>query len=171
MALSLADANRIIGASIAEADRIGVKLSVAVVDGGGQMLAFQRMEGAIAVSATAAPGKAVGSVFFGRDSREINADSPVMQAIIGSQGGADHTGAGGDTDLPGRRAGGGDRRERGVGAGGRGLRAEGAGGAVGGWLIPYEPHRNERAPLDLVWRGVFVCPGQLRGEFWSQLVR
>ncbi|MYC35579.1 MAG: heme-binding protein [Chloroflexi bacterium] len=87
MALSLADANRIIGASIAEAERIGVKLSVAVVDGGGQLMAFQRMEGAIAVSATAAPGKAVGSVFFGRDSREINADSPVMQAIIGSQGG------------------------------------------------------------------------------------
>ncbi len=87
MALSLSDANRIIGASIAEAERIGVKLSVAVVDGGGQLMAFQRMEGAIAVSATAAPGKAVGSVFFGRDSREINADSPVMQAIIGSQGG------------------------------------------------------------------------------------
>ena len=87
MALSLGDANRIIGASIAEAERIGVKLSVAVVDGGGQLMAFQRMEGAIAVSATAAPGKAVGSVFFGRDSREINADSPVMQAIIGSQGG------------------------------------------------------------------------------------
>ena len=87
MALSLGDANRIIGASIAEADRIGVKLSVAVVDGGGQLVAFQRMEGAIAVSATAAPGKAVGSVFFGRDSAAINADSPVMQAIIGSQGG------------------------------------------------------------------------------------
>ena len=48
MALSLSDANRIIGASIAEADRIGVKLSVAVVDGGGQLVAFQRMEGAIA---------------------------------------------------------------------------------------------------------------------------
>ena len=87
MALSLADANRIIEASIAEAVRTGVKLSVAVVDGGGQMVAFQRMEGAIAVSATAAPGKAVGSVFFGRDSREINAESPVMQAIIASQGG------------------------------------------------------------------------------------
>ena len=87
MALSLADANRIVEASIAEAERIGVKLSVAVVDGGGQLVAFQRMGGAIAVSAAAAPGKAVGSVFFGRDSREINADSPVMQAIIGSQGG------------------------------------------------------------------------------------
>ena len=87
MALSLADANRIIGASIAAADGMGIKLSVAVVDGGGQLVAFQRMEGAIAVSATAAPGKAVGSVFFGRDSREINPESPVMQAIINSQGG------------------------------------------------------------------------------------
>lgn len=87
MSLSLAEANRIIEASLAEAERLGVKLSVAVVDAGGQLLAFQRMEGAIAVSATAAPGKAVGSVFFGRDSAAINPESPVMQAIIASQGG------------------------------------------------------------------------------------
>ena len=87
MGLSLADANRIVGASIEEAERIGVKLSVAVVDAGGQLVAFQRMEGAIAVSATAAPGKAVGSVFFGRDSRLIDGGSPVMQAIMASQGG------------------------------------------------------------------------------------
>ena len=87
MALSLADADRIINASIAAADEIGVKLSVAVVDAGGQLVAFKRMEGAIAVSATAAPGKAVGSVFFGRDSAQINPESPVMQAIIATQGG------------------------------------------------------------------------------------
>ncbi len=36
MALSLADANRIIGASIAAADGMGIKLSVAVVDAGGR---------------------------------------------------------------------------------------------------------------------------------------
>ena len=35
MALTLADANRIIGASITAADEIGIKLSVAVVDGAG----------------------------------------------------------------------------------------------------------------------------------------
>ena len=87
MSLSLAEANRIIEASLAEAERLGIKLSVAVVDAGGQLLAFQRMEGAIAVSATAAPGKAVGSVFFGRESAAINPESPVMQAIIASQGG------------------------------------------------------------------------------------
>ena len=87
MALSLSDADRIIDASIAEADRLGIKLSVAVVDAGGQLVAFKRMAGAIAVSATAAPGKAVGSVFFGRDSAAINPESPVMQAIINSQGG------------------------------------------------------------------------------------
>ena len=87
MGLSLADANRIVGASIAAAEEMGVRLSVAVVDAGGQLVAFQRMEGAIAVSATAAPGKAVGSVFFGRDSRLIDGGSPVMQAIMASQGG------------------------------------------------------------------------------------
>ena len=93
MALSLADANRIIGASIAEAERIGVKLSVAVVDGGGQLVAFQRMEGAIAVSATAAPGKAVGSVFFGRDSRE-STRSPVNAGDHQQPGRRDHPGRG-----------------------------------------------------------------------------
>ncbi len=87
MALSLADADRIINASIAAANEMGIKLSVAVVDAGGQLVSFKRMEGAIAVSATAAPGKAVGSVFFGRDSAQINPESPVMQAIIASQGG------------------------------------------------------------------------------------
>ena len=132
MALSLADANRIIGASIAAADEMGIKLSVAVVDAGGQLVAFQRMEGAIAVSATAAPGKAVGSVFFGRDSREINPESPVMQAIINSQGGRIIPAQGAipiyqDGALVGRH-----RRQRGHGAAGRGLRTQGPGGAVGG---------------------------------------
>ena len=87
MALTLADANRIIGASLAAADAMGVKLSVAVVDAGGHLISFQRREGAILISGTAAVGKAVGSVMFGRDSAEIDAGSPVMQAILASQGG------------------------------------------------------------------------------------
>ncbi len=87
MALTLADANRIIGASLAAANEIGVKLSVAVVDGGGHLISFQRTEGAILISGTAAVGKAVGSVTFGRESAEIDAGSPVMQAILATQGG------------------------------------------------------------------------------------
>jgi glc operon protein GlcG len=87
MALTLADANRMVQAAIAEAERINIKLSVSVCDAGGHLLAFNRMEGAIFISAVAAQGKAVGAVGFGRDSSAIPADSPVIQAIMATQGG------------------------------------------------------------------------------------
>ena len=87
MALTLSDANRMVQAAIAEAGRMNIKLSVSVCDAGGHLLAFNRMEGAIFISAVAAQGKAVGSVGFGRDSSAIPADSPVIQAIMATQGG------------------------------------------------------------------------------------
>ena len=87
MALTLGDANRMVQAAIAEAERINIKLSVSVCDAGGHLLAFNRMEGAIYISAVAAQGKAFGAVGFGRDSSAIPADSPVIQAIMASQGG------------------------------------------------------------------------------------
>ncbi|NQW22160.1 MAG: heme-binding protein [SAR202 cluster bacterium] len=87
MALTLNDANRMVQAAIAEAEKINIKLSVAVVDAGGHLLAFNRMEGAIFISAVAAQGKAIGSVGFGRDSSAIPGDSPVIQAIMATQGG------------------------------------------------------------------------------------
>ncbi len=87
MALTLSDANRMVEAAIAEAKRINIKLSVSVCDAGGHLLAFNRMEGAIFISAVVAQGKAVGAVGFGRDSSAIPADSPVIQAIMATQGG------------------------------------------------------------------------------------
>tara|TARA_Y100000588_G_scaffold139238_1_gene153088 strand:+ start:3862 stop:4221 length:360 start_codon:yes stop_codon:yes gene_type:complete len=74
-------------AAITEANRIGIRLSVSVCDAGGHLLAFNRMEGAIFISAVAAQGKAFGAVGFGRDSSAIPADSPVIQAIMATQGG------------------------------------------------------------------------------------
>ena len=50
-------------------------------------MAFNRMEGAIFISAVAAQGKAVGAVGFGRDSSAIQGDSPIVQAIMATQGG------------------------------------------------------------------------------------
>ena len=87
MALTLDEANRMVQAAIAEAERMGIKLSVSVCDSGGHLLAFNRMEGAIFISAVAAQGKAFGAVGFGRDSSAIPADSPVIQAIMATQGG------------------------------------------------------------------------------------
>ena len=87
MNLTLGEANRMVQAAITEANRIGIRLSVSVCDSGGHLLAFNRMEGAIFISAVAAQGKAFGAVGFGRDSSAIPADSPVIQAIMATQGG------------------------------------------------------------------------------------
>ena len=87
MALTLGDANRMVQAAIAEAERINIKLSVSVCDAGGHLLAFNRMEGAIFISAVAAQGKAVGAMAFGRESGAVSAESPVIQAILATQGG------------------------------------------------------------------------------------
>ena len=87
MNLTLGEANRMVQAAITEANRIGIRLSVSVCDAGGHLLAFNRMEGAIFISAVAAQGKAFGAVGFGRDSSAIAADSPVIQAIMATQGG------------------------------------------------------------------------------------
>jgi uncharacterized protein GlcG (DUF336 family) len=87
MALTLADANRMVQGAVAKADELGVKLSIAVCDSGGSLLAFNRMEGASAVSATVAQGKAAASAGFGRASGSLQADSPVIQAVIAAMGG------------------------------------------------------------------------------------
>ena len=87
MTLTLADANRVIAGAIAKATDMGAKMNVAVCDAGGNLLAFNRMEGASAVSATVAQGKAAASAGFGRPSGALAADSPVIQSIIATLGG------------------------------------------------------------------------------------
>ena len=55
-------------AAVEKADELEVKVSIAVCDAGGSLLAFGRMEGASAVSATVAQGKAAASAGFGQRS-------------------------------------------------------------------------------------------------------
>ena len=87
MALTLTVANQMIQAAIARAQELNVKISVAVCDTGGNLVAFNRMDGASAVSATVAQGKAAASAGFGRASGTLQADSPVIQAVIAAMGG------------------------------------------------------------------------------------
>jgi glc operon protein GlcG len=87
MALTLAEARRMIQAAVAKAQELQVKLSVAVCDTGGNLIAFDRMDGAIVVSATVAQGKAAAAAGFGRPSGALAADSPVIQAVIAATGG------------------------------------------------------------------------------------
>ena len=87
MALTVGEANRMVQAAIAKAEGLNVKLSVAVCDAGGNLVAFNRMEGASAITATVAQGKAAASAGFGRASGTLQADSPIIQAVIAAMGG------------------------------------------------------------------------------------
>ena len=87
MALTLDEANRMVGAGISKAKELNVNMSIAVCDAGGHLLAFSRMEGCIWISSAVAQGKATAAVGFGRPSGAIQADSPVIQTIMASQGG------------------------------------------------------------------------------------
>ena len=71
MALTLEEANRIAGGAIAKAKQLNIKVSAAVCDAGGRLVAFQRMDNAIWASAYGSQGKAVASAAFGRASGEL----------------------------------------------------------------------------------------------------
>ena len=67
MELRLADAAKIIEHAQAKAAELGIKVTVAVVDLGGLLVALGRMDGAPPLSAQIAEAKAVGAAMFLRD--------------------------------------------------------------------------------------------------------
>jgi glc operon protein GlcG len=71
MSLTLEEANRILRGALAKAQELNIKISAAVCDAGGRLVAFQRMDNAIWASAYASQGKAVASAAFGRPSGEM----------------------------------------------------------------------------------------------------
>src|SRR2546422_11729356 len=89
MALTLAEANRIVQAAVTKAQEMNIKVSAAVCDAGGRLMAFNRMDGAIWGSVYGSQGKAIASAAFGRASRELTrrAGPPIIQGIVAAQGG------------------------------------------------------------------------------------
>src|SRR5436309_14616187 len=89
MALTLEEANRIVQGAIAKAKQLNIKVSAAVCDAGGRLVAFQRMDNAIWASAYGSQGKAVASAGFGRASGEMaaRADQPTPRGIAAASGG------------------------------------------------------------------------------------
>src|SRR3989475_7335064 len=89
MALTLVEANRIVQEAVNKAREINIKISVAVCDAGGRLMAFNRMDNAIWGSVYGSQGKAVPSVAFARPSRELQerAGSPIIQGIAAAEGG------------------------------------------------------------------------------------
>ena len=89
MALTLEEANKIVAGAIAKAQEMQIKISVAVCDAGGRLMAFNRMDGAIWGSMYGSQGKAVASAAFARPSGELQerADSPIIRGIANAEGG------------------------------------------------------------------------------------
>lgn len=89
MSLTLDEANRILRATLAKAAELNIKVSAAVVDAGGRLIAFQRMDGAIWAGVYGSQGKAIASAAFGRASGEMaaRADQPTPRGIALAEGG------------------------------------------------------------------------------------
>lgn len=86
--ISLDQANRIVTAALAKGRELGLKpLCVAVLDGGGHLIAMQREDGASTLRPQIAIGKAAGSLGLGISSRKIGdmaAERPTFVATLAS---------------------------------------------------------------------------------------
>jgi uncharacterized protein GlcG (DUF336 family) len=89
MALTLVEANRIVQGALDKAKELNIKISVAVCDAGGRLIALNRMDGAIWGSVYGCQGKAVASAAFGRPSGQLQerADTPIIRGIAAAEGG------------------------------------------------------------------------------------
>jgi uncharacterized protein GlcG (DUF336 family) len=94
MALSLEEANRIAQGALAKAGELDIRISVAVCDAGGRLLAFQRMDSAIWAAGFGCQGKAMASAAFGRPSGQ-RAEHPTFRGIVAAEGGHIILGRGG----------------------------------------------------------------------------
>ena len=93
--ISLDRAQALIHAAVAEAKKRDWKMNVAVVDSGGNLVAFQRMDGAMLASIQIAEHKAQAAATFRRPTKEFEVGINVMHlnyllafdGIIASRGG------------------------------------------------------------------------------------
>ena len=87
--LTLSEAQAIIAAAQRDAARRNLRLSIAVVDGRGDLIAATRMLNARPTTMDTAIGKAMGAAMFGRPSAELaaNSNSPLYQNMNEATGG------------------------------------------------------------------------------------
>jgi glc operon protein GlcG len=89
MPLTLAEATQIVQGALDKARELNIRISVAVCDAGGRLVAFNRMDGASWASGYGSQGKAIASAAFVRPSGELaeRAGSPIIQGIAAAEGG------------------------------------------------------------------------------------
>ncbi|MFW5733892.1 MAG: GlcG/HbpS family heme-binding protein [Oceanidesulfovibrio sp.] len=81
--IALAQAQAVLQAAVEEAEEIGVPMNIAVVDAGGNLKAFYRMDDAFLGSIDIATKKAVTARYFNSSPREFGAASQVGQSLYG----------------------------------------------------------------------------------------
>jgi glc operon protein GlcG len=88
MALTLEEANRIVAGALDKAKELNIKISVAVCDVGGRLVAFNRMDDALWAGVYGCQGKAVASAGFARPSGDLQpmADSSILRGIVAAEG-------------------------------------------------------------------------------------
>ena len=89
MSVTLSEANRVVQGGISKAEDLNIKISVAVCDAGGRLMAFGRMDGSNWSGVYGSQGKAIASAAFGRASGLLQerADIPVFRGIAAAEGG------------------------------------------------------------------------------------
>jgi glc operon protein GlcG len=87
--LTLSEAQAIIAAAQRDAAGKNLRLSIAVVDGRGDLIAATRMQGARPTTMDTAIGKAMGAAIFGRPSADLaeRSDSPLYRNMNEATGG------------------------------------------------------------------------------------
>lgn|SRR5487761_37708 len=71
MPLSLTRSQKVIDKAHAKAKQLDIKVTVAIVDEGGHLIALSRMDGALPLSPQLAEAKAVGAAMFLRDGEAL----------------------------------------------------------------------------------------------------
>ncbi|MBM3924667.1 MAG: hypothetical protein FJ320_01560 [SAR202 cluster bacterium] len=88
--LTMGETEKIIRAGLAEAQKMGVKISIAVVDANGNLMGMMRMDGARFISADICQGKARASAWMQDTSAALQQraqGSIIMQALITREAG------------------------------------------------------------------------------------
>ncbi len=88
MALTLDEANRIAQGALAKARELDIRISVAICDTGGRLMAFQRMDNSMWAAVFGSQGKAIASAAFGRPSGAMTerAGHPTLRGIVAAEG-------------------------------------------------------------------------------------
>ena len=83
MPLTLKEAQKMMQAAEACANQLGIKVSISIVDGRGDLVAAARMDGARFFTTDVARGKAMASAIFGQPSAAFaeRASMPVFQSL------------------------------------------------------------------------------------------